>query len=178
MHDLFNGDDPRHIRPEWRLGDGDEGPQILRVEAKDDIEPGQSGECYILDWTGAAMVKSDRKITVYDPLKILCALKSLSSDNGDRFRVIWNVDSRRYEPLGEFGLLRRAKLATAQGDGATATAKLWKYNGAADAETAVTVDTFDWLMKSGDADIAISKKTYLGYDRDRNAWGLVDWECP
>lgn len=178
MHDeLFNGIDPRHVRPEWRMGEGDEGPQILRVEAKDDIEPGGSGECYILDWTGNGLVKSTRKITVYDPLKILCALKPLSSENGDRFRVIWNVDSRRYEPLGEFGLERPAALAGDLAQGNTSTATLKKWNGAAMSSTAVSVDVYDYYLQTGADDILTGIHVELRYDRDRDKWRVVAAQC-
>lgn len=176
-YDPLHGDDQRNVRAEKILGNPAQGPLVLRVEAKDDIEPGGNGECYVVDYTGASLTKSTRKITVYDPLKILCACKPLSSENGDRFLVFWNADSRHYEPLGEFGLERPGVLTGSLAQGSTSTATLKKWNGAAMTSTAVSVDVYDWLLQTGADDILSGIQVELRYDRDRDKWRVIGAQC-
>lgn len=175
--DQFNGDDPQNIRPEWRGGQPGEGPYLLRVAASEDIEPGGSGLCRVVDWNGTELASSTREITVYDPMKILCACKALEDEHGDRFWVLWNVDSRRWEPAGEFGLSRPGKLSGDLGYGLTATAVIWKYNGAAMAATAVSVAVYDWLLQTGADDILSGIQVELRYDRDRDSWRVIGAQC-
>lgn len=96
-NDQFNGDDPQHIRPEWRAGLGNDGPYLLRVELTAALASGASATAKIVDYTGATWVRSDRVITVWD------ALRLKTGASGDKFWALWNVDSQRWEVLGDSG---------------------------------------------------------------------------
>ncbi len=94
-YDPLNGRDNRHASPEFRWGQGDQGPHILRVQLTASLASGGNATAKVIDFTGLNYTVSDRVVTIYD------SLENKSGSTGDKFWVIWEVDSRRYEVIGD-----------------------------------------------------------------------------
>lgn len=69
----------------------------------------------------------------------------------------------------------RGKLGGALSAGGSATMSIWYYNGSAEADTAVNITVYDWLLASGS--IASGKKVVAHWDARSGRYYVTAAEC-
>lgn len=140
------------------------------VELTAVLHPGQSStSASVLYWDGDSWeVDANATVDAHDTFYRNFAL------SGERLRVAYDAESKRFEVQGSFGLLRKAK-PDANIDVSVSTSGTFSiYDGTSDSTVNVTAYV-EWA--DGDEDVSAGKECWIAYDSKAQKWYWAGGEC-